>query len=83
MIDVTVKGPAGRDVYVNGVFSHSYGKVPIRILTLAAGSHDFETLAKDGNDWIIDFAATLDDAVDESTRIVVLLPVVPPRKLLP
>lgn len=73
MIYITVRSPAGRQVYVGSDYSFSYAAgEPI---VLDAGTHTFETVLNG----FVDFRLRLIDVPNGTNRTIDLLPVVPPE----
>ena len=85
MIRVTVKGPNGRAIYVNGEYGESVGTIE-KSLALSPGSHKFETvrrkLKSEGGDEV-DFRGRVSKVPNNSKVEVVLKPVVPPEPIGP
>ena len=75
---VNVAGPAGRDIYVDGVYGEEdrYGTAPCTIDTLGPGPHKFESLRQVGGQWFVDFRIRA-EVVAGATIAVTLSAVMP------
>jgi len=83
MIRVTVKGPNGRAIYVNGVYEESVGTIE-KSLSLNPGTHRFETVLRrtkaEGGDRI-DFRGRVVKVPDHAKVECILKPVDPPEPI--
>lgn len=83
MIRVTVKGPNGRAIYVNGVYEESVGTIEKK-LALSPGSHKFETVLRrtkaEGGDRV-DFRGRVSKVPDNTAVECTLKPVDPPEPI--
>ncbi|HVO02566.1 MAG TPA: PEGA domain-containing protein [Candidatus Cybelea sp.] len=75
MIYITVNQPAGRELYVNGVYDESAGTTPVTVV-LPAGTHKFETLTP-GH--AVDFRQRVTNVPNGTKETIALTAVSPPE----
>jgi hypothetical protein len=75
MIYVTVNQPAGRDLYINGVYDDVVGSIPLTV-PLDSGPCLFETL---NDKHAIDFRSRVGNVADGTVIPISLRPVNPPE----
>jgi hypothetical protein len=74
MIFITVRGPAGRQIYAGGEYDNPYGEAPVTIIR-QAGTWTFETV----KDNAVDYRGRVVDVIDGTNLDLDLQPVVPPE----